>query len=158
MKIKVIGEPKEGKTTVATLIKFILEEQGATVTVNDLGDDFPKLILPDSKPLYFKEIVVNVELQGKEENMADIVDYGEIQTIKTILEQEKHNLDLFNLEVAKFRLEYGMSKELIQLYECMGNLCRKLLALNSKVQGVENSWCDIVYLFQLMRDKEGVNA
>lgn len=39
--IQVIGSVNTGKTTVATLIKNMLDSHGIKTTVNDLDDDFP---------------------------------------------------------------------------------------------------------------------
>lgn len=78
----------------------------------------------------------------------------EMFTLRVMLEQEKHNLDLFNLEVAKFRLKYGMFTGLIRLYGAMGNLCRRLMAIESEVQGIACQWGKVTGSFQLVKDKE----
>jgi len=75
-------------------------------------------------------------------------------TLKEILNNEKHNLDLFNLEVARFRLEHGMSPLLINLYRMMGNLNACHTRLTSAVEEVECLWGSIISLYQKIRDEE----
>ena len=70
------------------------------------------------------------------------------------VQQEKHNLDLFNLEVAKFRVEHGMSPYLIYLYVVMGQLSSKLGILEKDVAKVGEHWSFITDTFQAMKDKE----
>jgi len=60
--------------------------------------------------------------------------------LRRVIAQEKHNLDLFNLEVAKFRLEHGMSPQLIYLYVVMGELSRKLGIFEKEAAKLGKHW------------------
>ncbi len=48
------------------------------------------------------------------------------EVYEKIKEAEKE-LDRFNLELAKWRMQYGMSQELIAVYRAMGNLSSALI-------------------------------
>lgn len=75
-------------------------------------------------------------------------------TLKGLIENEQHNLDLFNLEVAKFRLKHRMSTSLIHLYGAMGGLSHYLIGMEKGASRLSDMWGGIVELFQLIRDKE----
>ncbi len=77
-----------------------------------------------------------------------------VVTLMEIIHNEQHNLDLFNLEVAKFRLKHGMSSQLIQLYGAMGKLSHYLIGLERGASRLRGMWEDVVCLFQGMQDKE----
>lgn len=78
------------------------------------------------------------------------------QTLRELIENEQHNLDLFNLEVAKFRLKYGMSLSLAHLYGRMGKLSKNLMSLEPKIVEIGSRWKEIVGYFQHLEDaKEG---
>jgi hypothetical protein len=57
--------------------------------------------------------------------------------ITEMVKQAQKNLDEFNLEVAQFRVEHGMSTSLTYLYKEMGLLSRGLMALESQAEKVE---------------------
>jgi len=76
-------------------------------------------------------------------------------SFKGIIAQEKHNLDLFNSEVAKFRVKHGMSSQLVYLYMVMGLLSSKLGILEKDAARIEKHWKLITDSFQAMKDKEG---
>lgn len=78
----------------------------------------------------------------------------EMVTINQLISKELHNLDLFNLEVAKFRVKYGVSRKLIHLYGAMGRLSQKLLSLQGETLDVSLYWGDITDTFQKMKDRE----
>ncbi len=75
-------------------------------------------------------------------------------TLKESLEQEKHNLDLFNLEVAKYRLKHGMTTSLIHLYGDMGKLSVSLINTEQHLVDIVSSWENITGSFQQLIDKE----
>ena len=77
----------------------------------------------------------------------------EEEILKQVIEQELHNLDLFNLEVAKYRLQHGMSRKLVTLYANMGRLCRRLMELREHLVGVEADWVTVTRQFQWLLDK-----
>jgi len=86
----------------------------------------------------------------------DVRRIGEEHTITLgmIIGDEQHNLDLFNLEVAKFRLKHGMSTELMTLYASMGRLSHYLEGLEKGTARLGGMWEDIVCPFQEMQDRE----
>lgn len=66
--------------------------------------------------------------------------------ISEVVKEALKNLDTFNLEVAEFRVKYGMSPDLRRLYTQMGRLCNKLLELEIDVRNIEdldNRICDV---------------
>ncbi len=83
-----------------------------------------------------------------------VVDEERVITLKTLLEQEEHNRDLFNLEVDKYRLIHGMSVSLTQLYIDMGRLSRKLVVLEGEIASIKLSWRSLTHSFQIMKDRE----
>ena len=49
-----------------------------------------------------------------------------IHPIVMAIQKARNELDIFNLEVANFRVQNGMSKELIYLYYLMGRLDKSM--------------------------------
>lgn len=84
---------------------------------------------------------------GNEDGVFDV-------SLREKIQWESHKLDLFNLEVAKFRVKYGVSKSMIQLYWNMGRLCGNLITLSELVGITDNQWKVVVASFQTMLDKE----
>ena len=74
----------------------------------------------------------------------------EEETLKQSLDRELHNLDLFNLEVAKFRLKCGMSRGLTHLYGAMGRLCQRLLDLRESAENINVEWITVTRDFQIL--------
>ena len=77
--------------------------------------------------------------------------YYDTEVVKEALK----NLDTFNLEVAKFRVEHGMSPDLRQLYVGMGKLNTKLTELEIDALGIEGLDETICSTFRAMRLREG---
>lgn len=74
-------------------------------------------------------------------------------TLNELLEQEKKDLDKFNLEVAKFRVKYGMSAQLIHLYGAMGRLSKKLIELEQGASNIEAMKNGVGGAFELMKER-----
>lgn len=85
--------------------------------------------------------------------MNNYLDTEEVVGLREVLEQEMHNLDIFNLEVAKFRVEHGFSDSMMHLYGAMGRLCTKLQSLEAEVESIEGYWKSITTIFQVMRER-----
>ncbi len=92
------------------------------------------------------EDILRIEQEQEDSSMSTF--------LKNIIETEEHNLDLFNLEVAKFRLKHGMSTGLIHLYGAMGRLSKKLMPLKNELEGVEVLWENVVDYFQRLKNRE----
>lgn len=76
--------------------------------------------------------------------------------IRTEIARELWELDQLNLEVAKFRAEYGFSTTMIPLYNTMGKLNKELVKLGAKVARIEELRESIAEAFELVKEK--VNA
>ena len=80
-----------------------------------------------------------------------------METFKEVLAKELHNLDLFNLEVAKVRSIYGLSPQMLGLYGIMGVLSRELMHLEPRLREIEGLWQRIVISFRGLEEDELTN-
>ena len=78
--------------------------------------------------------------------MGKIREGNELRLGEMIVEEEKE-LDDFNLVVAKYRVENGMSLELISLYTRMGNYSKSLQCLKKEADRIKEHFSKLPVKF-----------
>ena len=73
-------------------------------------------------------------------------------TLGDIVDREQHQLDLFNLELAEYRVINGVT-DIIPLYRSMGKLSNKLMEIQLQVDSIERLQENIACDFDLIKEE-----